>query len=227
MISISGLKKTYVDNDGSQVRVLDGVELSVPAADFLAVVGSSGSGKSTLLHILGGLDVHYEGEVDVVGVKPRGLNDAALARYRNQTVGFVFQSFHLIPNLSAKDNVLLPHFFSDQAATDAGKRADEVLARVGLEGKSARPPSRLSGGERQRVAIARALFGKPRVLLCDEPTGNLDATTGAEIIQLFSDLNRDGITLVTVTHEARLANAAKRVLKLEGGRLSPQPKEGT
>ncbi len=220
MIAARGLKKTYVDGDGTPVRVLEGVDLDITPGEFVAVVGPSGSGKSTLLHVLGGLDVHYEGQVEVAGVALRGMGDRALARFRNEKVGFVFQSFHLIPNLSARDNVMLPAFFSGTSPDEAQRRrAEEVLDRVGLGAKKDRAPTRLSGGERQRVAIARALFAKPPVLFCDEPTGNLDASTGGEIISLFESLNSDGVTILAVTHEERVSAAASRVLRLRGGQL--------
>ncbi|MBX5481660.1 MAG: ABC transporter ATP-binding protein [Myxococcaceae bacterium] len=220
MITARGLSRLYVDNDGSAVRVLDGLDLFVGPGEFVAIVGPSGSGKSTLLHVLGGLDVHYRGEVIVDGVTLGGLSDAALARFRNQHVGFVFQSFHLIPNLSAAENVMLPAFFG--GGTPGGKerrRAEEVLERVGLGRKRDRAPTQLSGGERQRVAIGRALFCRPKVLFCDEPTGNLDAATGQEIIDIFRGLNQDGLTVLTVTHEERMSAAAARVLRLCEGRL--------
>jgi len=212
------LVKQYRDGDGTEVRVLDGLSLDVEDGEFVAVVGPSGSGKSTLLHVLGGLDVHYQGEVEVAGVKLSGLKDKALARFRNQHVGFVFQSFHLIPNLSAVENVLMPSHFGPLTA-DVRKRAEALLDRVGLLSKKDRTPVRLSGGERQRVAIARALFTGPRVLLCDEPTGNLDAATGAGVISLFQELHREGLTLLAVTHEERMSAVAKRVLRLKEGRL--------
>jgi putative ABC transport system ATP-binding protein len=218
VIRARDIVKEYVDGDGTKVRVLDGMSLDVEDGDFVAVVGPSGSGKSTLLHLLGGLDVHYQGDVEVGGVKLRGLNDQALARFRNTHVGFVFQSFHLIPNLSALENVLLPSHFGPPHA-DARRRAEAMLERVGLGSKKDRAPIRLSGGERQRVAIARALFGGPKLLLCDEPTGNLDSATGAGVIQLFQELHREGLTVLSVTHEERMSAAARRVLRLKEGRL--------
>jgi putative ABC transport system ATP-binding protein len=218
VIRARNIVKEYLDGDGSLVRVLDGLALDMEQGEFVAVVGPSGSGKSTLLHLLGGLDVHYQGEVEVGGVKLRGLDDTGLARFRNTHVGFVFQSFHLIPNLSAVENVLMPSHFGAITA-DARKRAEAVLDRVGLLVKKDRTPVRLSGGERQRVAIARALFNSPKLLLCDEPTGNLDAATGAGVIQLFEELHREGLTLLVVTHEDRMSSAARRVLRLKEGRL--------
>ncbi|NVJ22678.1 MULTISPECIES: ABC transporter ATP-binding protein [Myxococcus] len=218
MIHARDVTKEYLDGDGTRVRVLDSMSLDVEAGDFVAVVGPSGSGKSTLLHLLGGLDVDYRGEVKVGGVTLGGLKDKDLARFRNTHVGFVFQSFHLIPNLSALENVLLPSYFGPRTA-DAVKRAEALLERVGLGAKKDRAPVRLSGGERQRVAIARALYGGPRLLLCDEPTGNLDANTGDGVIQLFRELHREGLTVLAVTHEERMSVAARRVLRLKEGKL--------
>ncbi|NTX12621.1 ABC transporter ATP-binding protein [Myxococcus sp. CA051A] len=222
MIHARDVTKEYLDGDGTRVRVLDGMTLDVEAGDFVAVVGPSGSGKSTLLHLLGGLDVDYRGEVKVGGVTLGGLKDKDLARFRNTHVGFVFQSFHLIPNLSALENVLLPSYFGPRTP-DAVKRAEALLERVGLGAKKDRAPVRLSGGERQRVAIARALYGGPRLLLCDEPTGNLDATTGDGVIQLFRELHREGLTVLAVTHEERMSAAARRVLRLKEGKLVEEP----
>ncbi|WNG20020.1 ABC transporter ATP-binding protein [Cystobacter fuscus] len=223
MIRARDIVKRYQDGEGSEVRVLDGLSLEMEQGDFVAVVGPSGSGKSTLLHLLGGLDVDYQGQVEVAGVKLTGLKEPALARFRNQHVGFVFQSFHLIPNLSAVENVLMPSHFG-AAPVDARKRAEALLDRVGLLAKKDRTPVRLSGGERQRVAIARALFTGPKLLLCDEPTGNLDAATGAGVISLFQELHREGLTLLAVTHEDRMSSAARRVLRLKEGRLVEEPR---
>jgi putative ABC transport system ATP-binding protein len=219
VISARSIRKSYRDG-ASILPVLEGLNLEVREKEFVAIVGPSGSGKSTLLHILGGLDVNYQGRVEVAGVELGRLNDAGLARFRNRQVGFVFQSFHLIPNLTAFENVLLPAFF-DQSAINADhrKRAAEVLGRVGIALKSQRVNAQLSGGERQRVAIARALLLRPRVLLCDEPTGNLDEGTGAEIIGIFRELHCEGLTILAVTHEERMSNAAERVLRLRQGTL--------
>lgn len=219
MISVARVSRGYDDGARGVVRVLDGVDLQVAAGEFVAIVGRSGSGKSTLLHVLGGLDSGFTGEVEVAGTKLSRLSDEALSRFRNEAVGFVFQSFHLVQGLSALDNVLLPAAFSaGEGGGDA--QAREALARVGLADKAGRLPSQLSGGERQRVAIARALFNRPKVLLCDEPTGNLDAQTADEVIALFQRLNAEGLTIVAVTHEDRLREAARRVVTLVDGRLS-------
>lgn len=217
MISTEALTRSYDDGARGLVRVLDDVKLEVAPGEFLAVVGRSGSGKSTLLHVLGGLDSDFTGQVTVAGTRLAGLNDRALSKFRNESVGFVFQSFHLVQGLSALENVALPAAF---AATDGGdERAREALTRVGLGEKTQRFPGQLSGGERQRVAIARALFNRPQVLLCDEPTGNLDAQTADEVIALFKSLNAEGLTIVAVTHEDRLRSAASRILTLTDGRL--------
>ena len=221
MITTDALTRGYDDGARGRVRVLDGVSLQVAAGEFLAVVGRSGSGKSTLLHVLGGLDSGFGGEVTVAGTKLAGLGDHALAKFRNESVGFVFQSFHLIQGLTALENVALPAAFGATEADEA--RAREALARVGLGEKLERVPSQLSGGERQRVAIARSLFNKPKVLLCDEPTGNLDVQTADEVIGLFKSLNAEGLTIIAVTHEDRLRSAASRVLMLNEGRLAPHP----
>lgn len=210
MISTSRLGRAYRDGARGEVRVLDGVSLDIAPGEFVAVVGRSGAGKSTLLQVLGGLDSDFAGEVTVAGHALQQLSEPELARFRNSTVGFVFQFFHLVAGLSALENVLLPSAFGG-AREEA--RAREALTRVGLGDKLERLPGQLSGGERQRVAIARALFNKPKVLLCDEPTGNLDAQTAEEIIALFKSLNAEGLTIVAVTHEDRLRNAASRVLE--------------
>jgi putative ABC transport system ATP-binding protein len=219
MVKVKGLTKSYPDGERGQLKVLAGVDLELNEGEWLAITGRSGSGKSTLLHVLGGLDSDYSGEVEVAGEKLAGLDDVKLSSFRNARVGFVFQSFHLVQGLSAAQNVSLPAFFNGKTeATRA--RALECLERVGLAAKADRSPAQLSGGERQRVAIARALFGKPKLLLCDEPTGNLDGATGAEIISLFQSLRKEGLTLLAVTHEERVSKAASRALELKEGRLA-------
>ena len=202
--------------------VLRGASLRVQRGELLALVGRSGSGKSTLLSVLGGLDREYQGQVALFGRDLASLSDAALSLLRNEHIGFVFQSFHLLDHLSAVENVLLPNAFAasplSQAAAQA--RAREALARVDLaDRQSARPPE-LSGGQKQRVALARALFFRPQLLLCDEPTGNLDVATGQRIIELFANLNqREGLTLLLVTHEPRVAAVASRILRIESGQV--------
>lgn len=220
MIEAKAISREYDDGAKGRLKVLDGVSLSVAQGEFVAIVGRSGSGKSTLLHVLGGLDTDFRGQVTVAGTRLDGLADAALSRFRNETVGFVFQSFHLMSGVSALENVLLPARFLATPVMDLEGRAKAALERVGLTSHAARNPGQLSGGERQRVAIARALFSAPKVLLCDEPTGNLDAETADGVVALFKQLNASGLTIVAVTHEDRLRAAASRVLTLSKGVLS-------
>ncbi len=219
MIRLEGIRKSYRDG-AATFDVLRGVSLQVDEGDLVAVMGASGSGKSTLLHVIGGLDRDYQGEATVLGRGLSKLSDRELALYRNQTVGFVFQSFNLVPPLDVLQNVLLPSFFSrEEGARESARRA---LARVGLEGKERRLPAQLSGGERQRVALARALFRKPRIVLADEPTGSLDAATASGVIDLLLELNaKEGITLILVTHDERVAAKARRTLHLRDGLLQP------
>ena len=188
---------------------------------MVAIVGRSGSGKSTLLYVAGALDRDFEGEAVVAGQSLAGLSERARVRLRNEAIGFVFQSFNLLPGLSALENVMLPAVLRDHVEPPGvlRARAAEALARVGLSERAAARPARLSGGERQRVAIARALFMRPRVLLADEPTGNLDAATGDEIIRLFAELTAEGLSVLVVTHEERVSRVAERVLHLEEGVL--------
>jgi putative ABC transport system ATP-binding protein len=214
-IALRGVNKRY----GAR-ELLAGVDLEIKRGEFVAVEGQSGSGKSTLLHLLGGLDREFEGDAQVLGCDLRSLSDRELAALRHTQIGFIFQSFNLLPALTALENVLLPDFFGD-GVPDAARRARESLARVGLGDKAAAKPAFLSGGERQRVAIARALLARPPLLLADEPTGNLDARTGEEVIALFKELHADGMTLLIVTHEARVSHAARRVLVLRDGKLEP------
>jgi putative ABC transport system ATP-binding protein len=211
---VSHLEKRY----GSQA-VLRDVALTVDEGELVSLIGRSGSGKSTLLHILGGLDRRYSGSVEVLGRELAKLSDAGLADFRNREVGFIFQSFNLLDHLTVRENVALPAFFGDGPSDAARARADEALERVGVRDKADARPGELSGGQKQRVAIARALFARPRLLLADEPTGNLDSETGGQIIDLFRALNADGLTLVIVTHEERVSQAARRILRVDDGRI--------
>jgi putative ABC transport system ATP-binding protein len=224
-IDVRALRKRYPPREpgGAAQDLWRGLELTVHEGEFVAVEGQSGTGKSTLLHVVGGLDRAYEGEVDVLGARLRTLSDAQLSALRHGRIGFVFQSFNLLPELTALENVLLPDFFGD-GIPDAERRARAALERVGLGDKGRARPTALSGGERQRVAIARALLAGPALLLADEPTGNLDARTGEGIIALFRDLHREGMTLLVVTHEVRVSRAASRVLVLRDGVLVPDPR---
>jgi len=217
LVSVRGVKKVVADG-GRPFTILDGITLEVATGERVALLGPSGSGKSTLLNVIGGLDPDYTGEVTVAGTSLGGLDDAALSAFRNRTLGFVFQAYNLLAQLSALENVLLPARFGGGAPDPV--RAREVLARVGLGDKTHRLPTTLSGGERQRVAIARALYFKPRLVLCDEPTGNLDRETGAEVLRLFDELTAQGVTLLIATHDDAIAAAAHRVVTLRRGVLA-------
>ena len=223
MISLRDIVKSFRDGE-RELRVLDHLDLEVADGELVAVVGPSGSGKSTLLYVTGALDADFQGEAVVAGHRLRELGPRERAAFRNRSVGFVFQSFNLLPALPAVENVLLPGLFTppgDPAPplSDLRDRALEALERVGLADKASRLPAHLSGGERQRVAIARALLSRPALLLADEPTGNLDVASGDAVIRLFGQMVADGMTVLVVTHEERVSSAASRVLHLEGGRL--------
>ena len=220
LIQLTEVNKTY-STGRVEAHVLRSVDLEIGPGELVAIVGTSGSGKSTLLNVVGGLDRDYTGQALVAGHDLARLSDSALSRFRNSKVGFVFQQFNLLEHLSCAENVALPAMFSDVAVPDARERAVAALTRVGIPEKVDELPANLSGGQKQRVAIARALFNRPPLLLCDEPTGNLDSRTGQQIIDLFVSLNSDdGITLLIVTHEARVSTAAHRVVRLEDGRIS-------
>jgi putative ABC transport system ATP-binding protein len=201
------------------VTALDGVNLSVRQGEAVAIMGPSGSGKSTLLALLGCLDRPSRGEYRLDGVLVSSLGDAALSRVRNSHIGFVFQAFHLIPQLSVAENVATPLLYAGVGEEEGRHRALASLERVGLLGRADHRPSELSGGEAQRAAIARALVTEPRLILADEPTGNLDSVTGEEIARLLEGLHREGRTFVLVTHNDALAARAKRVVRLRDGRI--------
>jgi putative ABC transport system ATP-binding protein len=218
LIQLEHIEKSF---DG--VPVLRGVDFTVQRGEFVSIVGPSGCGKTTLLNIIGGLDRDFTGRALVAGEDVGRASDAALARLRRRTLGFVFQAFHLVDHLTCRENVALPWFFAE-GAQDRGaalRRADEVLARVGLSDRGRERPPRLSGGQKQRVAIARALFHRPEIILSDEATGSLDAATAQQINDLFVALNReDGITFVVVTHRERVARQNGHVVRLEEGRIA-------
>jgi putative ABC transport system ATP-binding protein len=217
MISVRDLGMR-LESGGRPVDVLTEVSLEVPARQFVAVAGPSGSGKSTLLGLIAGLDRPTTGRIVVNGVELTGLGEDALARFRRDTIGYVFQSFHLIPTLTALENVAVPLELGGDA--DALERAQALLREVGLEERAHHYPVQLSGGEQQRVAVARAVARRPTLLLADEPTGNLDSATGKQIIDLLVALNRNlGSTLVLVTHDPALAALADRVITLRDGRI--------
>jgi len=220
VVRLRDVHKAYGSGAG-RTPVLRGVSLEVQSGEVVALVGQSGSGKSTLLNIVGGLDDADSGGVEVLGVDYAVARDAALSRLRNERIGFVFQFFNLLDHMDCLANVILPASFARETRggpRGAIERGRAVLDRVGLTELAHRRPSELSGGQKQRVAIARALFHSPELLLCDEPTGNLDTDTGREVIELFTDINRkDGVTLLIVTHEERVSSTAGRVIRISDG----------
>ena len=218
LLVASGLRKDYPMN-GDTVHALRGVSLRVDAGEYVAIVGPSGSGKSTLLQIIGGIDTPSAGTVELLGTRLDALSDRDLTRFRLTRLGFVFQRFHLLPVLTAKENVELPMSEAGVSLHERRTRAQELLAYVALAARGGRRATQLSGGEMQRVAIARALANRPALLLADEPTGELDAATGREILDLFRRLNADGGTLVVVTHDDRLAAEARRVVHMLDGAI--------
>jgi len=214
-----GLARRYKMGDAF-VDALRGVDLTVARGEFVALVGPSGSGKSTVLNLIGGLDRPTSGQVWINGTELSGSDERALTRHRRQHVGFVFQSFNLLPRLTAEENVALPLMFGGVPEKERRARARALLERVGLGPRLAHRPTQLSGGEQQRVAIARALVGQPALLLADEPTGNLDTVIGAEIMSLLKELNREErLTLLVVTHDPEVAAFADRVIKLRDGQV--------
>src|SRR5690242_16752040 len=216
MLRCESLTRTF-PSGGRALPVLKSITLDAPAGSFVAILGPSGSGKSTLLGLLAGLDQPTSGRVWLDGVELGPLSEDARARLRGEKVGFVFQSFHLIPTLTARENIQVP---LELRGLEAHSRADELLSRVGLADRGHHYPAQLSGGEQQRVALARAFSHRPRVLFADEPTGNLDAATGARVIELMAELNREaGTTLVLVTHDQSLAARAGRIVRLHDGAL--------
>ena len=211
-----GLRKVYGKGEGL-VRAVDGVDLDIGAGETVAVMGPSGCGKSTLLHLLGGLDRPSGGEVSLNGRRIDGIGEKAVARMRRTDVGFVFQAFHLMEELTAIENVELSALLAGRSPRAARRRAEELLKQVGLADRARFLPSALSGGQRQRVAIARALSNEPLVVLADEPTGNLDSAATLDVLRLFESLHESGQTLVIVTHDARIAATADRLISMRDG----------
>ena len=217
MITVNELTKSYRMGE-AEVQALKGVGFDIKANEFVAIMGPSGSGKSTLMNIIGCLDRPTSGSYCLNGREVAELNDDELSAARNRDIGFVFQSFHLLPRLSALDNVLLPLRFAHPPAGDP-QHAKALLARVGLDTRMDHRPNQLSGGQRQRVAIARALVNRPAILLADEPTGALDSKTSVEIMELFTELHQAGQTIILVTHEEEVAAYAQRVIRMRDGQI--------
>lgn len=219
LVRLKGVTKNY-KRGAETVHVLQSLDLEIPQGDFLALMGPSGSGKSTLLNLIGGLDRPSAGTIEVAGERIDQLNDAQLGRWRARHVGFVFQMYNLLPVLSAQRNVELPLLLTNLSAAERRKRAEAALKLVGLADRAKHKPRELSGGQEQRVGIARAIVSDPTLLLCDEPTGDLDRKSGDEILDLLQALNeQQGKTIIMVTHDPRAAARAKRTLHLEKGRL--------
>ncbi|MFN9965502.1 MAG: ABC transporter ATP-binding protein [Lysobacteraceae bacterium] len=218
MIELVGIHKHYVMGD-QEVRALDGVDLFIDRNEYVALIGPSGSGKSTLMNLLGCLDTPSAGHYLLNGRDTATLDDNELAHVRNREVGFVFQSFHLLPRMSVLDNVMQPIFYRGLPRAERRRRAVESLERVGLGNRLDHRPNQLSGGQRQRVAVARALVGEPSLLLADEPTGNLDSRTSSEIMALFDALHAQGQTVVVVTHEPDIAAHCHRTVRIGDGRI--------
>jgi putative ABC transport system ATP-binding protein len=216
VIELKNVSKLY-KTGGEEFYALKDVNLQIYPNEFMAITGPSGSGKSTLMHIIGLLDVPTEGEVFIDGDKISSTSQAKLARIRNRKIGFVFQAFNLLKKTRAIDNVILPLIYSNVEPKQRAERAKKELELVGLENKLNNLPSELSGGQQQRVAIARALVTNPSLILADEPTGNLDSKSGTQVLELFHQLNKQGKTIVLVTHDANIANQANRVVKIIDG----------
>jgi len=227
MLEVRNLSKIY-RSDGNNVTAVDSVNFSVKNGEFASIIGKSGSGKSTLLSMLGALDAPTEGQIMVGEKDIAKLHDHALTDYRRRSIGFVFQNYNLIPNLSATENVMLPMEFAGISKSDRRERAMQLLDQVGIEGeKQNRRPGRLSGGEQQRVSIARALANKPALILADEPTGNLDSSTGEMIFDLLHSLSRtENTTILVVTHDLDIAGKTDRTYRLSDGKLKEEKQSG-
>lgn len=217
LIEMKGITKIYRTKEIETIA-LENINLQVDKGEFLSVMGPSGCGKSTMLNIMGLLDDATEGNVVINGIETTTMGDSELAHFRNKTLGFVFQSFHLINSLNIMDNVELPLIYRKESSGDHKQKVKNVLERVGLSHRMKHFPSQLSGGQCQRVAIARALVGNPSIILADEPTGNLDSKMGTEIMELLFELNREGTTIVMVTHDEHIAKTTKRIARFFDGR---------
>ena len=218
VIEANSITKTY-KNEGLETNVLKGISISVDEGDYVGIVGPSGSGKSTLMTILGCLAQPTSGTYLLDGEEVERLSDRDLSRIRNEKIGFVFQAFHLLPGVSAFDNVMIPLIYCNKTPADAEERVERVLTRVGLEHRMDHTPGQLSGGEQQRVTIARSLVNDPKILLADEPTGNLDSKNGAEIMAAFDHLNTEGRTIIIITHDPVVSEHARRILTLRDGQI--------
>lgn len=221
MIELVNISKIY-RTGAVAVKALDGVSLTVQPGEMVAIMGPSGSGKTTLMNIIGCLDVPTEGRYLLEGKEVSRLKEDELAEIRNKKIGFVFQNFNLLPRLTALENVELPLIYRGMGAAERRERAEKALTMVGLADRMHHRPSELSGGQQQRVAIARALAGDPPIILADEPTGNLDSRAGAEVMTILKELNRNGKTVILITHDSQIANQAGRIIRIRDGRIAPE-----
>lgn len=219
LIDLRDIYKIYQMGD-EEVRANDGINLKIERGEFVAIVGKSGSGKSTLMNIIGALDIPTEGEYFLGGEDVGGMSDNQLAEIRNQMIGFVFQQYNLLPKLNLLENVELPLLYSGMDTWDRRERAMESLERVGLKEKWKHYPKQLSGGQQQRVSIARALAGNPSLILADEPTGALDSKTGRDVLDFLQKLNREGNTIIIITHDSSIAMEARRVVRIHDGKIN-------
>ena len=224
MIETKNLIKEY-DVGSQKVKALDGINLSVDEGEFISIMGPSGSGKTTLMNIIGCLDTPTNGTYHLNGRSVSDLTEDELANIRNEEIGFVFQSFHLLARNSALDNVMLPLKYAGTSKNEAIKRSNEALEQVGLSDRSKHTPAELSGGQQQRVAIARALVNNPSILFADEPTGNLDSKTGTDVMNIFKELNNNGQTIILITHEDSIAKQSNRIITIMDGLIKSDIKE--
>lgn len=220
LVKLIRINKIYQLDQEVEFQALKDINLTIDRGEFVGIIGPSGSGKSTLMNILGLLDKPSSGLYELDGMDVSKLSQEEAAKTRNEKIGFVFQSFNLLPRTSALDNVALPLIYSEVSKSERLKRSIEALRQIGLGDKLSSKPSQLSGGQQQRVAIARSLINNPEIILADEPTGNLDSKTSQEIIDLFKKLNREGRTIVLITHETNIAKQTKRIIKIKDGEIS-------
>ncbi|MGE0753732.1 MAG: ABC transporter ATP-binding protein [Alphaproteobacteria bacterium] len=219
IVAMEGIKKQYEPSPGIITPVLKSLDLLIEQGEFVSIMGPSGSGKSTLMNILGALDLATEGTYLLDGINVGRLSDAELAQVRNRVIGFVFQGFNLLPRRTVVDNIALPLLYADESHDERIKRAEHYLNVVGLSSHRDYYPTQLSGGQQQRIAIARALAGEPKIIMADEPTGNLDSATTKDIMKLFDDLNKEGISIILVTHEQDVAEYGKRLVQIKDGEI--------